>query len=338
MDLGTHGRLFSRPDYLLMNVDDVREELEFRPVSRSLIMNEPFLNSFTRLPGSMDSFRIPIETALEWEADQPPLPQSRFIFHTAFCGSTLLANLMAGAVPSLPMREPDVLGTLANLKAAKSKLAGKPEHWSALISFTLRQMQKSWSDYPVVLKPSNWANTLIPDFLDAQPDSQTVTISMGLEDFLIANLRGGKERLSFSLDLLNHLLASNTANRCAVLEIERAGLSPTQRLLRLLTVVHESQRAWLKRYVHNGEWLTLSELRSSPISTLHTAADALQLKLAPDRITPTMKRELSRNAKAPNKPFSQRAEAAENTRLYVEFGDELNQVLDWRRTEQRDVG
>ena len=317
-----------------MSVDEARDELEFRPVSKSIIINSPFLNTYTRIPGSMDTFRVPIDDALSWEGDQPDLPNSRFIFHTAFCGSTLLSNLLAGAIPSLPMREPEVLGVLANLKAAKSKLTRQPERWSKLISFTLRQLQKSWGELPVITKPSNWANPLIPDILRVQPDCQTVTISMGLEDFLIANLRGGKERL----ELLNHLLSVSAVDRCSVLEIERAGLSPTQRLLRLLTVVHDSQRNWLKKYVHDAEWLTLSELRSSPISTLHTAADAFQLKLDPALITPTMKRELSRNAKAPNKPFSARAEADENARLYSEIGDDLHQALDWRRAQLRDTG
>ena len=331
-------RLFERPDYFLDRFDAENREFVFRPATKSLITSSPFLDERWRLPGSTDVYRAPLSQALDWMESVRNDRPNRLILHTSFCGSTLLANLLAGIGPSLPYREPDLLARLASLKAEKHTVSADPALWDGIVRFTLSQFRKSWDGRPAFVKASNWANPIIPDLQAADPDLRIQVITMDLEDYLIANLRGGRARLGWSLDFLNHLLACGKADRSRVLEVERAGLRPLQRLLRLLCVVHDAQTCQMRSAQQSSDWLTLPELRSSPISALGKASRQLGLPLDTSRVRETLSVELARHAKQPTKAFDPHAEAAENARLYGEFADELSEALQWRSERVRATG
>lgn len=331
-------RLFERPDYFLDRFDAQSREFVFRPATKSLITLSPFLDERWRLPGSTDVYRAPLSEALNWMDSTQDKRPNRLILHTSFCGSTLLANLLGGIGPSLPYREPDLLARLATLKAEKHAVSADPALWNAIVRFTLSQFRKSWDGKPAFVKASNWANPLIPDLQLADPDLRIQVITMDLEDYLIANLRGGRARLGWSLDFLNHLLACGKADRSRVLEIERAGLRPMQRLLRLLCVTHDAQTCQMRIAQPSADWLTLPELRSSPLSALNKASRQLCLPMDNSRVRETLSVELARHAKQPTKTFDPHAEAAENARLYGEFADELSEALQWRSERIRAAG
>ncbi len=331
-------RLLTQPDYLLTSIDVANSEFVYHPISRSLVNTNRFLVKGIRAPGSSDTFRIDVDTALDWARSNPEPHSARMIFHTSFCGSTLLANILSGAGNATCYREPDFLSDLASLKAAKSPLLESRGRWHEIIAFAVMQFQKSWKSETVFTKASNWANPIIPDLMEALPDLRLLTISMNLEDYLIANLRGGKSRLAWSLELLNHLLACGQVNRCQVLEVERAGLNSVQRLLRLLIILHDSQVNFLDRHLESYARLGFTELTSAPLSSIHRGAHALSMRLHSENITPTLSTELSRHSKAASQPFSPQEEAAENARLYTEIGDELFAALDWQRERYRETG
>ena len=326
-------RLFEKADYLLMRIDEHHEELIFRPVSQTMIRNAPFLDDSVRYPGSQDQFRVPISKALDWQAGtiaQPP----KLIIHTAYCGSTLLANMLANMNEMLVYKEPAVLSSLMSLKAENHKLTHDPALWQNLIRFVLIQLQKSWNTKPALIKPSNWINPLIPDLQAAAPDLRLQVITTDLESFLLASLRGGRDRLQYTLSLLNHLLAAGQVDRSRVLEVEQGGLSPLQRLLRLLSIVHNTQQTWLSRISPRSDWIHHDDLRISPEVTMTKAALNLDLPLKSETSPYALEEELNQNAKTPGTPFDSQHETSENLRLRNEFREELAEALSWSAAAQ----
>lgn len=100
-----------------------------------------------------------------------------FIFHSAFCRSTLLSRAV-GAYPKVgELREPMIFNHLSDhadnprvqeLVAPIMRLLGRPLTGEATI----------------ITKPSNYANRLIPALLACNPDAKTVVIYGKLLDFL----------------------------------------------------------------------------------------------------------------------------------------------------------
>ncbi len=92
---------------------------------------------------------------------QPP----HFIAHTSFCWSTLLARSLAFDSRSLVLREPQALLLLAReFRGNPARFPARARH--AYLGLALRLLNKAYHpEQRVILKPSNLANRLLPDWL-----------------------------------------------------------------------------------------------------------------------------------------------------------------------------
>lgn len=105
-----------------------------------------------------------------------------FVFHTAFCRSTLLIRALNASSAIAGMNEPGLIAALCGLGDQ-----GKP-----LIAPTLRWLSRPQSNCKaVVIKPTNHANAIIPHMLGARRNSQAVIISNSLASFLASVNRRG---------------------------------------------------------------------------------------------------------------------------------------------------
>lgn len=98
-----------------------------------------------------------------------------FIFHTAFCRSTLLARAMNVPGVSVGMAEPGILTQLAGAGQAARDLVGP----------VCDLLARPWGQNEAVfVKPTNHANMLLPVLLSARPDATAILMTNPLPTFL----------------------------------------------------------------------------------------------------------------------------------------------------------
>lgn len=112
-------------------------------------------------------------------------PAAHFIFHTAFCCSTLLTRAMDRPGRSFGLKEPYLLVELAAL----GRRGGLDP---ALLAVALDLFSRSFeAGERIVIKPGNDANLLIAPLLGASPDSRALLLSSALDDFLLSVAKKG---------------------------------------------------------------------------------------------------------------------------------------------------
>jgi hypothetical protein len=122
-----------------------------------------------------------------------PYRAANFIFHSAFCCSTLLSRQIEAASGCLVLREPDCLYQVATLL----RFRGRPpvhqlpeQDWNnvyRLITHLLARSDKP--ELPVLVKPSDGCNNLMTRLLDSVNGSRAVFLYSSLERFLVAVLK-----------------------------------------------------------------------------------------------------------------------------------------------------
>lgn len=119
-----------------------------------------------------DCISMSFEQVSEIEVEALPL---HFIFHTAFCRSTLLARALNIRGISIGMSEP---GIIADLSAA----GPSARH---LIAPVVRLLARKRDGVKTVfIKPTNHANRLIPDLMNEVPEAHAILMSNPVTPFL----------------------------------------------------------------------------------------------------------------------------------------------------------
>lgn len=123
--------------------------------------------------------------AASWEdvqAMRPDIGPICFIFHTAFCRSTLLVRALNEAHQLVGLNEPGIIASLVN--------AGAPA--KALLEPVIALLSRPWSGGGAVfVKATNHANMLMPGLAAAQPDAKIVLMTNSLAAFLQSVARKG---------------------------------------------------------------------------------------------------------------------------------------------------
>ena len=127
------------------------------------------------------------------ESEKCRFPVPTYIFHSAFCGSTLLAQILDKPGKSLSLKEPHVLAQIANLKR-RANFAGRQAMSNPDLVQCLHAMVhvfKRRGDPHILIKPTNLANNLIPDLLAS--GGKAIMLYSSLEDFLLSIVKRGEE-------------------------------------------------------------------------------------------------------------------------------------------------
>jgi len=128
---------------------------------------------------------------------------SPIIFHTAFCGSTLISKALSQIYNTLPLREPDLLGSL--FSTVPNDFASGEQYFEWVMGLLTRRYE---SDQPVVIKANDYANGLMCELLEIKPYSPALFMYVPLNEFLAGCLKDSgrqqwiAERYSFIKDKL----------------------------------------------------------------------------------------------------------------------------------------
>ena len=140
-----------------------------------------------------------IESNLKWlqsAADQTAWHPSGLIFHTAFCGSTLMAQALDAVFNCLPLREPEVLGNVLFFIKSKTDESDIGEQTKlAWLERVMRLLSRQYKPLQrVVIKANDYANPLMIDLLNWRSDLPILFMYTPLDEFLAGCLKAENRR------------------------------------------------------------------------------------------------------------------------------------------------
>ena len=141
-----------------------------------------------------------IQTDLNWlrhATDHIPWQSSGLIFHTAFCGSTLMAQALDALFDSLPLREPEVLSNVLffiRSQNTRQPPTGDQSH-QAWLERVMRLLSRRYEpQQAAVIKANDYANPLMIDLLNWRNDLPVLFMYTPLEEFLAGCLKADNRK------------------------------------------------------------------------------------------------------------------------------------------------
>jgi hypothetical protein len=308
------------PRLFLHKLDSAARTGTFVRTTPAMLRATPFLDG--RTPYWQG---LPIEAPLS--ASEPGPGPQRILFHIGFCGSTLLATLLDQPGSTLVLREPQALTDLAAHKSALDREGRHDPALPALLADAGAALRRPWvADEPVVIKPSNWVNNLLPDITANHAQIRPLFLTMARRGFVRAVLRGGPARLAFAARACVHLGNADKADAARIAQALASSDEADERLLALAVLLYDIQLALFQSAAKaggwdNSHWLSLEGFRADPAAGLIAAARALAVAPPPPGHT------LSYHAKQPGTLFSADAEAQADSAIEAAHGIRIDRAL-----------
>ncbi len=320
----------SDPAWFPAKIDWSAKSVIFRRLDLAAFYNVPFHDGRDGFLQTVAK-AVPIQSLVDDTAGSNRQPPNRLILHHAFCGSTFLARLLSHQGRTVSYREPQVF-----IEATEDPRGAAIE---PLTRALLRQFSAGpGGETTAFIKPSNWINPVWARS-SALYGSRLVLIHMDIDDFIIANLRGGTARISYSLNLLNFALNFapewKGAARDAQGLLAASGIDAT---LRLLAILHSIQCRDFDHIIARGDVSALQishqDLRRDPVDTGVSCAAWLDLGLAREDLRAKYETLSGQHAKslAPQ-TYRRAAEAAVNTDIASRYAREIASAADWARAQ-----
>jgi hypothetical protein len=181
----------------LCHLDITSYTARFVYLSREVINKTTFLDQrfFSTFPGTF--IELDLRQFARYDFSQLNPYPINYIFHTAFCGSTLLTRCLNIEGSNLSLSEPEVLLQLANFKRNFPDFARSPD-WLKIVGTVVNLLGRPFKKgEKILIKPTNSANNLISDLLALNKDSKALFLNSALPAFLISNIKKGSEYESF---------------------------------------------------------------------------------------------------------------------------------------------
>jgi hypothetical protein len=283
-----------------------------------LVSTAAFLD--TRLPVAL-ARAAPLAVAAV-PAKLPRAPVG-WLFHTSFCGSTLLARALHVPPYAVALKEPLVLRRLADARKSGWPLDG-------LVDPAVRLLARPWHEGGgVVIKPTHVALVVAAELLAATPDRRALVLTSALDDFLISNLKKPPDsQAKIPLLVDRALRATELANR-----LPAAALAPPD-LICAAGLQWAAQREHvcdLQRAVGGDRLRTLdaSQLYTGLPEIAWQVARWLDLPVPREAIVARAAEVGTRNAKELTAAYSADQRAREATGVAGRFAGELARARAW---------
>lgn len=186
-------------EWLAHRYDPGQDAIHMVPLPRARHADLPFLTD-----EYLGSDLRPLVLRREDALAQAPAPAPvHFLFHSAYCCSTLLAAAFDIPGVSMGLKEPVILNDIVGWRHRGAK---GPEA-ALVLDQTLRLLARPFGPgEAVVVKPSNVVNPLIPAMMAMRPDARALLLHAPLEDYLASIARKGMWGRLWVRDLLQKLL------------------------------------------------------------------------------------------------------------------------------------
>lgn len=259
------------------------------------------------------------------EARQAPI---HFIFHTAFCCSTLMLKAIDIPGRTLGLKEPDILINLAN-RFIRSDDQGNGERLDLVLHLLARPFEAGES---IIVKPTNFANRLAMPVLEARPDSRAVLLYSDVRPLLRSILKRG---------MWGRIWGRRLFRSAAGWASLHFGFSEEDTFV--LTDLQALGLGWLMQMHHFSEvahqmgdrviMIDSADFLEGPGPTLQRVSDLFELELDESQIAeivtgPTF----ARHSKFSDQDYGRQERAADQNAAEAAHSEELEMVVKWVET------
>lgn len=320
--------IYSDPQQFPWRFNPQTGDYEFLRLTRDKITEASFLDH--RTPGagepktysSFDDLK-----AAAAEAIKPKAPA--YIFHIAFCSSTLISRCLDAPGKALALKEPLPLVSIAHAKRF-GNMAGAatyPELFRITNDLLARPHE---GNERAVIKPSNGANDLLTDVLALAPDAKVLLLFIDIRRFLLSIVKRGQVGRFFARSLLHHPWGKD----------QRISKMSTAQALQL-TDLHTAALVWLfqtdsfaqalSQYPQSRiRALDASEFKKNPKRALGAIDSFFELGLGEDHIERVVSGPLlTQDAKFTDQSFGANERAKNEQLLETMYGDDFNNTIAW---------
>lgn len=273
-----------------------RSQLEYDSASEHRISMAKYSSPYTRMPVN-------------------------FIFHTAFCGSTLLSRALHNPPNIVSLKEPHVLFRLseASLKLSAESLAPHVHN-------VMAELSQPWaSGGQVIIKPTNSCNRIISNLV--MPDDKVLFLYSTLESFLISCLKKMPESETRVDWMARHLLPGSSLERECGIPQKKFNL-----LEACVLTWYVSLQYFSKAIRSNPEMsykvLSYHELKDARSKHTNDVATHFQI---PDSMQSStlLESQLSHDSKAAGKTFDLEGHENHSEYIRVTYNDVIQNGLKW---------
>ncbi len=186
------------PQWLAHRYDPGHDAFHLRKVSRARRAEIPFLTD-----EYLESDRPLIVRRTDAIEHAPPASPIHFIFHSAYCCSTLLAAALDIPGTATALKEPVLLNDLVGWRHR----GGRGAQVARVIDDGLRVLSRPFSPADAtIVKPSNIVNPLIPAIMAMRPDARALLLHAPLDAYLASIARKGMWGRLWVRDLFDKLI------------------------------------------------------------------------------------------------------------------------------------
>ena len=186
------------PEWLAHRYDPGRDAVHFRHVTRAQHAAATFLTDEYLGPGQV----VPVRRT-DALAALPVTAPVHFVFHSAFCLSTLVARAFDRPGWAMGLKEPAILNDMIGWQ----RRGGRHDDLRAKLDGVLTLLSRPFEPgEAVVVKPSNVTNALAALILTLRSDSRALLLYAPLPDYLNSIARKGLDGRLFARTLLLGLM------------------------------------------------------------------------------------------------------------------------------------
>lgn len=318
----------------LHRCDAVAGDVELVLTDRGRLRTASFLDG--REPFWQERTVIPLDLSR-----RPGSAARLAVFHVGFCGSTLLARLLDRPGRVLVLKEPQCLADIAaqrHLIERGDAVAPLP----ALVDYALAQLGGVGEpDITVVLKPTNWVNSLIPSLCVPGRVDHAVFVTMDPRAYLGAVFRGGRERIGFCARLASEIATVLPWGNEALSNAAGNGGDALDRAARIVILLHHMQETIFDGAISANGWsaksrIDFAHLAQHPAAVLRRVRAQLGLPQPMDDEV-SVATQLERHAKDPASPFRPDRRLDEDAEVERHHARRFDRALEWLESRWRPV-
>ncbi len=304
--------------------------VHYRHVPRDLHGGFPFLTDDSI--GGRSAATLPRADAVALGGEPAPI---HFIFHSAFCASTLLCRALDRPGVAMGLSEPVILNDIVGIRRRRE---ADPRRVGELTDHGLRLLARPWgAGEAVIVKPSTVLNSLAAGLMTLRPDARAVLLTAPLETFLGSVARKGMWCRLWVRELLEGFLIDGAVDlgfdakdylRQTDLQVAAVGWLAQQALFHALAA----------RFGQRIVSLDSERLISAPEAVLGPVARHLGLALDPAAVAEIAAGPVFRRHSKFGTNFSPEDRRREQGEAASAHGEEIAHVAEWARAVAKSAG
>ena len=310
------------PSRFPFDYDDASDEWLLATLTLDQIGGAAFLDARMGVTRE-DTVRLADSDATLTPLAEPP---AAFLFHTAFCGSTLLARALDAPPRAVALKEPLVLTTMTRLSLQA------PPRLDALLDRALKLLGRPWAkDGAVLVKPTNLVNRIAPRILALAPGSRAILMHASLREFLVSCFK----KLPQAEVAVRWMAQTLVRDTTLAQRLGLRGDEPYNLVEACVLTWHAQLEVYARLLGADARdhlrTLDMATMLERPAATVAACARFVGLDAALDGLETRVAAEFSRDSKKSARDYDAGHRAREKSELEARYGEVIEQALAWSR-------